>query len=288
MIDHALIGIDIGGTNIKIGRIENGVVVEVTNKVVDKNATKEELLYLLFDAIDKVIRPNVVAIGVGVPGVVDQSTGIIYDIQNIPAWKKVALKEIVALKYGLPVSINNDANCFALGEKIFGKGKEYENFVGLSIGTGIGAGLIINNKLYNGVLCGAGEVGMLPYKDSIIEDYAGSFFFSKKHNVTAKELSEKANDGDEKAQKIWCEFGIHLGEAVKVLLYMFAPEAIIIGGSISKSFPLFKNSLETVLDSFAYQKQIENLKIEISNEAGVALLGAASLCLQNLKEPFKI
>ncbi|MHB1108493.1 MAG: ROK family protein, partial [Lutibacter sp.] len=264
----------------KIGRVENGKVVEKTFKAVDKIATKEKTLSLLFEAIDSVIKPNIVGIGVGVPGVVDPLTGIIYDIQNIPAWEEVALKDILEQRYGLPVSINNDANCFALGEKIFGKGKNYENFIGLSIGTGIGAGVIINSRLYNGVLCGAGEVGMLAYKDSIIEDYAGSFFFSKKHNTSAKEISERAKNGDDSALKLFDEFGLHVGEAIKAILYMLAPEAIILGGSISKSFPLFKNSLESSLNTFAYQKQIQNLKIEVSNQPGIAILGAASLCLQ--------
>lgn len=282
-MNSALLGIDIGGTNLNVGRVENSKVVEETYNAVDKNANKVEILSSLFEAIDRVIKPNVVKIGVGVPGVVDPLTGIIYDIQNIPAWEEVALKDILEQRYGLPVSLNNDANCFALGEKIFGKAKSYENFIGLSIGTGIGAGVIINNRLYNGVLCGAGEVGMLCYKDSIIEDYASSFFFSKKHNISAKELSERAKEGDENALKIFNEFGMHVGEAIKAILYMLAPEAIIIGGSISKSFPLFKNSLEISLNSFAYQKQIQNLKIEISNQAEVAILGAASLCLQEFK-----
>jgi glucokinase len=275
-----LLGIDIGGTNIKIGRVENGKVDEETIIAVDKNATKEVTLSSLFEAIDKVNRPNIIGIGVGVPGLVDPLTGIIYDIQNIPAWVEVALKDILEQRYGLPVSINNDANCFALGEKIFGKGKNYENFIGLSIGTGIGTGVIINSRLYNGVLCGAGEVGMLAYKDSIIEDYAGSFFFSKKHNTSAKKISERAKNGDDSALKLFDEFGLHLGEAIKAILYMLAPEAIILGGSISKSFPLFKNSLESSLNTFAYQKQIQNLKIEVSNQPGVAILGAASLCIQ--------
>lgn len=282
-MNSALLGIDIGGTNLKIGRVKNGKVVEETFIAVDKNATKEVILSSLFEAIDRVIKPNVIGIGVGVPGVVDPLTGIIYDIQNIPAWEEVALKDILEQRYGLPVSINNDANCFALGEKIFGKGKNYQNFIGLSIGTGIGAGVIINNRIYNGVFCGAGEVGMLAYKDSIIEDYAGSFFFSKKHNTSAKEISERAKNGDENALKLFDEFGLHVGEAIKAILYMFAPEAIILGGSISKSFPLFKNSLELSLNTFAYQKQIQNFKIEISNQSGVAILGAASLCLQEFK-----
>lgn len=276
-----LIGIDVGATNINIGRITNGKIVEETYRPVDKKYSQERILSLLFEAIEALINPDVIAIGIGVPGTVDQLTGVVYDIQNLPAWKKVPLKKIIEKKYDLPVSINNDANCFALGEKIFGKGKGYENFIGLSIGTGIGAGIILNNKLYSGNLCGAGEIAMIPYQNGIIEDYAGSFFFSNKHNITVKELSENAKKGDKNALDLFDKFGMHVGEAIKIILYMYAPEAIIIGGSISKSYPLFKDSIELSLRSFAYQKQIQKLKIEISNQSGVAILGAASLCLQH-------
>lgn len=276
-----LIGIDVGATNINIGLIINGKIIEETYRAVDKKYSQQKILLLLFEAIETFINTDVIAIGIGVPGTVDQLTGVVYDIQNLPAWKKVALKEIIEEKYCVPVSINNDANCFALGEKIFGKGKRYENFIGLSIGTGIGVGIIVNHKLYSGNLCGAGEIGMLPYKDGIIEDYAGSFFFSNTHNITVKELSEKAKKGDKNALDLFEKFGMHVGEAIKTILYMYAPEAIIIGGSISKSYPLFKDSIERSLLSFAYQKQIQKLKIEISNQTGVAILGAASLCLQH-------
>lgn len=280
-MDNIVLGIDIGGTYLKIGRVENGVIVEQTVKSVDSKVTEEETLLSLFDAIDSIINPNVSAIGIGVPAVVDPLTGIVYDVQNIPSWKEVPLKEIVEKRYNLPVYLNNDANCFALGEKIFGKGKDYKNFIGLSIGTGIGMGIIINNNLYNGVLCGAGEVGMLPYKDGIIEEYTSSFFFSKYYNQTAEELSKSATEGNQIAIQAYAEFGSHLGECIKSILYMYAPEAIILGGSISKSFPLFKNTMELSLRSFAYQKQIENLIIETSNKEGIAILGAASLCFQN-------
>lgn len=278
---NILLGIDIGGTNIKIGRVENSEIVAQTFIGVNANETEQEILSSLFEAIDKVITSNVKAIGIGVPAVVNPISGIVYDVQNLPAWKEVALKEIVEKHYNIPVHINNDANCFALGEKIFGKGKGFKNFIGLSIGTGIGMGIIINNGLYNGVLCGAGEVGMIPYKDGIMEDYASGFFFTNTHKLSAMELSLRAAEGDKKALECFAEFGMHLGECIKAILYMFAPEAIILGGSISKSYPFFKDALEISLQSFAYQKQIQNLKIETSNRDNIAILGAASLCLQD-------
>lgn len=282
-MNNSVLGIDIGGTYLKIGQVENGVIIKQTSKSVDSKASEEDTLFSLFEAIDGIIDPDVTAIGIGVPAVVDPLTGIVYDVQNIPSWKEVALKKLVENRYNLPVYLNNDANCFALGEKIFGKGKNFENFIGLSIGTGIGMGIIINNNLYNGVLCGAGEVGMLPYKDGIVEEYSSSFFFSNKYQKTAEKLSLNAANGDKKALQAYAQFGTHLGECLKSILYMYAPEAIILGGSISKSFLLFKESMELSLQSFAYQKQIENLIIETSNQEGIAILGAASLCFQDLE-----
>jgi glucokinase len=280
MRNNVVLGIDIGGTDLKIGRVENSIITKQTIKSVDPNATKEETLSSLFEVIDSVINSDVKAIGIGVPAVVDPVAGIVYDVQNIPSWKEIALKKLVEQHYNLPVYINNDANCFALGEKIFGKGRNYENFIGLSIGTGIGMGIIINNRLYNGVLCGAGEVGMLPYKDSIMEHYSSGYFFLNNYNCSAKELSQKAAQGEENALESFHKFGLHLGESIKAILYMYAPEAIILGGSISKAFPYFKNSMELSLKSFAYQKQIQDLKIETSNYEGIAILGAASLCFK--------
>lgn len=284
-MDRKLLGVDIGGTNFKIGRIKNSTIEKEISIDVDISLTEEETIDTLLKSIDHLINTDVQGIGVGVPGVVDPITGVIYDIQNIPVWKEIQLKEILQQRYNVPIFINNDANCFALGEKIFGKGRHYQNFVGLSIGTGLGMGIIINNQLYNGVLCGAGEIGMINYKDSIIEKYASSFFFSRNYDLSAKELSEMAKKGNVLGLTAFVEFGLHLGEAIKNILYMYAPEAIILGGSISKAYPYFRKSIETSLKSFAYQKQIENLKIETSNQPGLAILGAAALCLQELNYP---
>ncbi|WP_142785358.1 ROK family protein [Changchengzhania lutea] len=284
-MDRELLGVDIGGTNFKIGRVKKSTIEEEICVGVDIGLNEEETINKLIKIIDSVITTDTQGIGVGVPGVVDSLTGIVYDVQNIPAWKEIALKKILHQRYKIPVFINNDANCFALGEKIFGKGKNYENFIGLSIGTGLGMGIIINNRLYNGMLCGAGEIGMLHYKDSIIEQYASSFFFSNNYGISAKDLGEIAKKGDVLGLNAFVEFGLHLGEAIKNILYMFAPEAIILGGSISKAYPYFKQSVEISLKSFAYQKQIENLKIETSNQPGLAILGAAALCLQELNYP---
>ncbi len=226
-MNKKLLGVDIGGTNFNIGLINKSEIVEELISPVDISATKDETITMLLESIDSIITTDVEGIGVGVPAIVNPQTGVVYDVQNIPAWKEIQLRKILKDRYDLPVFINNDANCFAYGEKIFVRGMGYQNFVGLTIGTGIGMGVVINNRLYNGVLCGAGEIGMVNYKDSIIENYASSFFFSNTYQRSAKELSEMAHKGIPMALESFIEFGIHVGEAIKNILYMYAPEAII-------------------------------------------------------------
>lgn len=276
-----VLGVDIGGTTINVGWVQNNSITNESQITVNREAAAE----VTIQSLKKIIRDNltdkVTAIGVGVPAVVDPIKGIVYDVQNIPAWKKIPLKEILENEFRLPVFINNDANCFALAEATYGEAKNYNNVIGLSLGTGIGMGIIINKALYNGVLCGAGEIGMLPYKNGIIEDYAGSFFFSQHYKSTAKIMALNAGDGDARALKAFHDYGSHLGHAIQAILYVLAPDAIILGGSISKAYPYFKDSLFENLKSFAYQKQIENLVIQVSRTKGSAILGAAALCIQN-------
>ena len=274
-----VLGVDIGGTNIKAGQVSGNKINQTALVGVNPNDSLETTLGSLFKVIDQLMMDTVEAIGIGVPAVVDIESGIVYDVQNIPAWKKIPLKKLIQDEFCVPVYINNDANCFLLGEKKFGKASPHSNCIALSLGTGLGMGVLINNSLYNGVLCGAGEIGMVPYLDGIIEHYSGSFFFEKKYGQSAFSLYEKALTSDYVALQAFEEYGLHLSEAIKIILYMYAPEAIILGGSISHSFPFFEKTLKSGLNSFAYQKQIEHLKIEKSDLVDSPLLGASALCL---------
>ncbi|MDF0709021.1 ROK family protein [Flagellimonas okinawensis] len=276
---RTVLGVDIGGTKIKVGRVWRSQVEHTAMAHVDREASQQAVLDLLFTTMESVIDPSVEAIGIGVPAVVDLDKGTVHDVQNIPSWKKVALRELTQQRFGIPVYLNNDANCFALGERHFGKAKQYTNCVALSLGTGLGMGILIEGKLYNGVLCGAGEIGMLPYKNGILEQYAGSFFFEDEYGTSAKELYKRALDNDPVAHSAFRQYGVHLGEAIRAILYLFAPESIVLGGSISNAYPFFKEPVQEALDSFAYQDQLENFKIETSDLVDSPILGAAALCL---------
>jgi glucokinase len=273
----AVVGIDLGGTNVRAGRVVDGRLEDVRSVPVRGRGTAEEVLEDLFGAVDAVMREGVAGIGAGVPSVIDLATGTVYDVQNIPSWTKVPLKARLEERYGLPAFVNNDANSFAAGEKVYGKIRPYDSAVGLIVGTGLGSGIIAHGRLYSGVNCGAGEFGMLPYLDRNFEAYASGQFFERVHGVTGKELAGRAGKGDTRALAVFREFGRHLGEAVKAVCYAVDPEIIVLGGSVSKSYAFFREALWESFASYAYSIARERLKIEVSETENIAVLGAAAL-----------
>lgn len=273
-----VIGVDMGATNLKVARVNRNQLEDTRYVPVHRDMAADELLEGLYHSIGALITPDCMGIGIGVPTVVDPETGTVYDVQNIPSWKAIPLRRLVENRFQLPVAVNNDANCFAIGEKVFGRAKEISNFAGITVGTGLGMGIVINNNLYNGILSGAGEIGMLPYKDDIVESYAGSFFFTRFYQSNPRLLHEQAMAGSAEAREAFRQFGIHLGEALKMVLYMLAPEAVILGGSICKAYDYFRESMLQQVQTFAYPDQIKNLIIEVSTLQEPGILGAAALC----------
>jgi glucokinase len=273
----AVIGVDLGGTNVRAGLVGEERHADVRSIPIRGQGTEKDVLEDITSAIDAIMRPDVAGIGAGVPSVIDLKTGTVYDVQNIPSWKKVPLKAILEERYRRPVWVNNDANCFAAGEKHFGKLKPYDHAVGLIVGTGLGAGIIANGRLYSGVNCGAGEFGMLPYLDEDLEAYASGQFFERVHGLSGRELAERAGRGETRALEIFAEFGRHVGEAVKAICYAVDPEIIVLGGSVSRSYGHFQAALWRAFQSYAYSLAKERLKIEVSETDNIAILGAAAL-----------
>jgi len=273
----AILGIDLGGTNVRVGLVDEVRLLRTESASVPSGGSVDEVLEVIYGLIDAVIQPDVQGIGVGVPSVIDLKEGVIYDVQNIPSWKKVPLKSLLQKRYKIPSFINNDANCFAVAEKYYGKGRPYDHIVGLIVGTGLGAGVIANGRLYSGANCGAGEFGMIPYQDKNLEYYACGQFFKNVYGMSGKDVAARARRGDPEALRIFHEFGGHLGEAVKVVMYAADPEIIILGGSVSRSFEFFQESLWAAVREFAYSISVQNIKIDVSEVENIALLGAAAL-----------
>ena len=187
-----VLGIDIGGTNIRVGLVEDNVVVRIESLKIKKDGSETEIIDDLNLLIGQFLNEKIDGIGIGVPSLVDPEKGIVYDATNIPAWKKVHLKEQIEAKNGIPVYVNNDANCFVMGEKYFGRVKAYSNIVGLIIGTGLGSGLVLNNHLYLGENCGAGEFGMIPFRNHNFEYYCSGQFFHNEYGVSGEEIKKRS------------------------------------------------------------------------------------------------
>ncbi|HTJ48740.1 MAG TPA: ROK family protein [Cyclobacteriaceae bacterium] len=271
------IGVDLGGTNIRAGISKDGLITHRLHSTLREKESLSNTLGQVIDIIKPLIEPAVEGIGIAVPSVVDTDKGIVYNVVNIPSWERVELKDILQNTFKVPVQVDNDANCFVLGEQLFGAEKDAKSIVGIVLGTGIGSGIIINGKLYTGSNSGAGEIGYLPYLDKNIEYYCSSTFFSGIKNTTAFEAHRQAMNGDLQAISLWHEFGIHLGNAVKAVLYAYDPEVIVFGGSITKAYPFFYESMRNSLSDFIYPQTIKKLKIIQSKDDNITLLGAGSL-----------
>ena len=272
-----ILGVDLGGTNIRAGRIVNDTIVHLTKLPTPSKGGVEEVMNQIYAVIDGCFDAGTQSIGVGVPSVVDVEKGIVYDVTNIPSWKVVPVKDLLESRYKVPVYVNNDANCFAVGEKYFGKAKSYRNIVGVTLGTGLGCGLIFNGKLYEGSNCGAGEFGNIPYLLHNVEYYASGQFFTDEKQVKAIEIFELAKTGDPSAMKLFAEYGAHLGETLKSILYAYDPEVVILGGSVAQSFEFFKEAMYKAMQDFAYSSVLANIKIDVSVLENSAIFGAAAL-----------
>lgn len=277
MNNGKVIGVDLGATNIRAASVNIDTISAIQSKRINSSGTVEEVLDDIFEVVDTLADDSIAAIGIGVPSVVDVEQGIVYDVQYIPSWKEVPLKKWMEDRYHVPVFVNNDANCFALGEHYFGKGKGVESMIGLAIGTGMGAGIIINNKLYAGPNCGAGEFGMVDYLDKVYEFYCSGSFFQNVYQLDGEEVFQRAKKGDAQALTLYKEMGIHLGNAIKMIMYTYDPSLIILGGSVRLAYQFYQETMWQRIRTFAFTKSAERLKIEISELQNSGILGAAAL-----------
>ena len=271
------LGIDLGGTNLCLGLVENGIVKErISVPSFEPSATLDETLEYLAEQIAKVLTPQITKIGIGVPTVVDVHRGIVYEAANIPSWTEVHLKDFLEARFGLPVSVNNDANCYAMGA--YGKYPEDakpESLVAMTLGTGLGIGIVDNGRLICGVNCGAGELGYLGYNGGCLEEFCSKQVFAK-YNADSYELSLAAQAGDPEALQLFKEFGRHLGYAVSIVMFAYDPSHVVFGGGIANALPLFKDSIREYLrENFPLSKSVDRLVIDAQTSIDTPILGAS-------------
>ena len=269
-------GIDIGGTNLCLGLVQDGRVKHMfSTPSFAHDATLDQTLDYLSVQIEKILDADTRKIGIGVPSVVDVRQGIVYDTQNIPSWKEVPLKEYLEDRFRIPVAVNNDANCFAMG--VYGTypaDAKPEDLVVVTLGTGVGMGIVHEGKLLCGANCGAGELCSIPYGDSILEDYCSKKFFTSA-GWDSREAAQAATEGRPEALRLFGEFGRHLGALLCTVLFAYDPSHVVFSGGIANNYPFFRPAMEAYVRAhYPYRRALDRLKIDIRTDDHLPILGA--------------
>ena len=242
----------------------------------------EEIMESLFEAIDQVLTDEVIGIGIGMPGFMNVETGEILQINNIPSFNGFAIKPSVEKRFNLPTFQNNDANCFALGETYYGAGKKYTNLVGVTLGTGLGGGIILNRKIHTGLMGGAGELGCVPFHGGISEDICSAALFKNKYKTTGTELYKKAKAGDQESLAVFDELARNIGELLRIVMYVLSPEAFVIGGSVANSWDLLEKPLREEVNKFLVPMISSKVDLVPAQLDNAGLYGAAALCISQM------
>ncbi len=277
-----ILGFDIGGTKCAVITAESrGGNITITGKTAiptDRSVSPETMVERLMELADGMVGEEPVSsIGISCGGPLDSRQGIILSPPNLPGWDHVEIVRMMRDHFGAPAYLQNDANACALAEWKFGAGKGTKNMIFLTFGTGLGAGLIMDGKLYSGTNDNAGEVGHIRIeKDGPVGYYkAGSFegfcsgggiaqlgkIFAEKarengiraayddgSEITAKSVSIAADNGDETALAVYRECGVKLGAGLSVLIDILNPERIVIGSIFARSRELLWPYAKEVID----------------------------------------
>ena len=269
---------DIGGTKTKAAEVVNGKIVSLIEERTPSRADKKKFTKFIFSLIEKLFSPSVDVICIGVPSLVVGGKAI--ESPNVRALNGLDIQKLVSKKFKRKVFVSNDAKCFALGEKYFGMARKYKNAVCITLGTGIGAGAIINRKVCFGKDCGASEIGRLPYRGTELEDYCSAKFFVRK-GVRGEAFADK--NFAKKNKKALREFGTHMGIALAIVLDIYNPEVVIFGGGLSKYFNFFKKEMIVSAKKYSYKKSLSSSKIICTQNKYSALLGASMLPVEGCK-----
>jgi len=277
MSQSSLIGVDIGGTKISAGLVQNGEVKTSSQQETPAKEDINSITAAILNTIQELKTTDLQAVGVGVPGLVDAAKGVVHTITNIPALSDFPLARCLEKELGCPVYLDNDANCFAVGEKHFGVGSSYDHIVAFTLGTGLGAALILDGVLFNGKAGGAGEIGCLKYLDRDLEYFCSSQFFKDNYGADSLACARAAGQGEARALEFYKEYGRHLGQAISLAMAFLDPEVIILGGSITYAHQFFMPGVEEVLDQFPLKRISEGVEVMVGSLSDSAILGAAAL-----------
>lgn len=296
-----VIGVDIGGTKVASGITCLNGEVHAYREFATGDYLSKDLFKRLQKDVSSMLKDlelsnsEILGMGIGVPGVTNVEQGIVLDAPSLK-WKRYPVRKIASEYFSFPVYVENDVNTSVLGEQWLGAGKSLQNIIFISVGTGIGSGMVINGKLFRGSNFSAGEMGYLvtDYENakSYHPTYDGYGFLEsvasgssighklsavKNQTVTAKEAFTLWKKGDESAQKVIEEAVEQLGFGIANYVSLFDPDLVIIGGGVSESFDDYKASLIEIVEHFTPQS-CKIVRSTFGKEAGI--VGAVALFLE--------
>jgi len=286
-----LIGVDLGGTKIEAGLVDlNGKVIKKIIMPTEAKAGKAKVIENIVYAVNKLRRDKILGVGIGIPGPTDYRRGIAINPPNLPGWTEVPLKKILEEKLKLCVAVENDAKCFAIAEYKCGYEKKVSSLVGVTVGTGVGAGIIINGKIFRGSSDSAGEIGHMTVVENgekcncgsrgCLEMYASGrgiermYFEKTKRKLSAEEIAQLVSK-NKTAKMVIDEAAKYLGIGLANLIVTVNPEAVVIDGSIA----LIKGFVEKAEKEAQKHLGIlpKPVRIEHSKTEDAGILGAASV-----------
>jgi glucokinase len=302
------IGIDFGGTTIKSAVVLEGRLL-AHGEVIDTqlHAGAESLIDAIIGVIATLRRahPEVAAVGVGLPGFVDSVNGIVHALTNVPGWREVPLRAILAERTGLPAIIENDAKAMAYGEWKYGAAQNDRHVLCITLGTGVGGALILDGRLYRGAQLAAGEIGHAsidyrgtpgPYRNpGDLEVFVGNHQIAMRaarlyreagrevpvEKCTPRDLEEAARSGDAIALGLWESIGVEIGCAFVNAIWILNPDAIVVGGGVAKAGDLLFEPIRRTVRERTLPLFHENLRIvpaALGNQAG--MIGCATLAVE--------
>ncbi|MEE8360136.1 MAG: ROK family protein [Candidatus Omnitrophota bacterium] len=310
------IGIDLGGTNIKIALL--GKKFNILKKTLFPTALHKkpsQVILAIKNAIDDMLSiqraslKEVFGIGIGVAGLVNAKEGLIHSLVNIPGWRGMNIKKMLQKITRVPVYADNDANVMAIAEFRKGAGKGCRNLICVTLGTGVGGGIILNGNIYRGSTFSAGEIGHIPLNEkgprcncggfACIESYIGNKYMMKElarkiksggqtvlkemtkgdlSGLTPELLYRAAKRGDRLAREFWRELGAKLGIALTGIINVFDPDSVIIGGGVADAGEFLFATVRSTVKARAMEvqkKHVKILKAKLGQDSG--LVGAGIL-----------
>ena len=290
-----VIGIDLGGTAIKLGRFNcSGELLAELQVSTPQPAVPGAVTMALCEAVEQ-LDPDRQAsvVGVGLPGPMDPAARVARICINLPGWENVPLAEWMESRLDRAVTLANDGNCAVVGEAWLGAARGFTDVVLLTLGTGVGGGVILSNQLFTGHNGAAAEPGLIVVQPDgpacnsgnhgSLEQYASIAALRRLCDREPLQLSALADAGDPEAIAVWSKYGSRLGVGVASLVYLFTPQLVLLGGGLAGAIHHFLPAVQDEVHARVQAVSREGLRIlpcALGNGAG--RLGAARLALQRL------